>query len=64
MWHDLPEEVPGFLDGYQVTGPAAEKQVRGYTVRSKVVASDAGEAAARRKAIAKVVGRGSNIVNP
>lgn len=53
----LPEEVPGFLDGYQVTGPVTERQVKGYTVRSKVVASDAAEAAARRKAIAKVVGR-------
>lgn len=53
----LPEDVPGYLDGFIVSMPRAEKVVKGYTVRSKVKASDPGEALARRKAIAKVVGK-------
>lgn len=53
----LPEDVPGFLDGFPFDQPLSDRQVRGYTVRSKVKESDPVEALARRRAIAKVVGR-------
>lgn len=53
----LPEDVPGFLDGYQDHGARPEKTVRGYTVRSKVKETAPDEALARRRAVAEVVAR-------
>lgn len=53
----LPEDLPGFLDGYPVAHAPAERVVKGYTVRSRVKDIDPTEALARRKAIAQVVAR-------
>jgi hypothetical protein len=53
----LPEDVPGFLDGYNVAEAPRERTVKGYTVRSRVKEADAAEAMARRKAVAAVVAR-------
>ncbi|TDP60640.1 type IV secretory system conjugative DNA transfer family protein [Roseateles toxinivorans] len=56
----LPEDVPGFLDGYPVARQTTERTVKGYTVRSKVKDSDPIEALARRNAVAKVVAKAMN----
>jgi len=53
----LPEDVPGFLDGYPIAQAPTERTVKGYTVRSRVKETDPTEALARRKAIAQVVAR-------
>lgn len=53
----LPEDLPGFLDGYPMTQEPKEKTVKGYTVRSRMKEADPGEAMARRRAIAAVVAR-------
>nr|WP_316642641.1 hypothetical protein [uncultured Roseateles sp.] len=53
----LPEDMPGFLDGYPLARPTTERTVKGYTVRSKVKDSDPIEALARRNAVAKVVAK-------
>jgi len=53
----LPEDLPGFLDGYPISQAPAERTVKGYTVRSRVKETDPTEALARRKAIAQVVAR-------
>ncbi|AYQ27629.1 MULTISPECIES: type IV secretory system conjugative DNA transfer family protein [unclassified Polaromonas] len=53
----LPEDLPGFLDGYPMAQVQKEKTVKGYTVRSRIKEADLGEALARRRAIAAVVAR-------
>ncbi len=53
----LPEDLPGFLDGYPLLEAPKEKTVKGYTVRTRVKEADPGEAIARRRAIAQVVAR-------
>lgn len=53
----LPEDVPGFLDGYPQVHAPQEKTVKGYTVRSRVARVEPHEAQARRRAIAAVVAR-------
>lgn len=53
----LPEDLPGFLDGYPQALPPKEKTVKGYTVRSRVTQADPTETLARRRAIAAVVAR-------
>jgi hypothetical protein len=53
----LPEDLPGFLDGYQPAQAPTERTVKGYTVRSRVKETSPEEALARRKAIAQVVAR-------
>jgi len=53
----LPEDLPGFLDGYPISQAPTERTVKGYTVRSRVKEVDPAEAAARRRAIAQVVAR-------
>lgn len=53
----LPEDLPGFLDGYPMTQEPKEKMVKGYTVRSRMKEADPSEAMARRRAIAAVVAR-------
>lgn len=53
----LPEDLPGFLDGYPMVEAPKEKMVKGYTVRSRVREAVPQEAMARRRAIAAVVAR-------
>ena len=53
----LPEDLPGFLDGYPMAQEPKEKTVKGYTVRSRMTEADPNEATARRRAIAAVVAR-------
>lgn len=60
----LPEDLPGFLDGYQPTQAPTERTVKGYTVRSRVKETSPEEALARRKAIAQVVARSMQGGNP
>lgn len=57
----LPEDLPGFLDGYPVAQEPTERTVKGYTVRSRVKEIDPTEALARRKAIAQVVARSMQV---
>lgn len=53
----LPEDLPGFLDGYPISQERKEKTVKGYTVRTRVRDAQPSDALARRKAIAAVVAR-------
>lgn len=53
----LPEDLPGLLDAYPHIHTPKGKTVKGYTVRTRIVDSEKGEAIARRKAIAAVVAR-------
>ncbi len=53
----LPEDLPGFLDGYPQVLPPKEKTVKGYTVRSRVAQVDPSDTLARRRAIAAVVAK-------
>lgn len=53
----LPEDLPGFLDGYPLVDAPKEKVVKGYTVRSRAAVVNPTEAVARRRAIASVVAR-------
>lgn len=53
----LPEDLPGFLDGYPLTKIPKERTVKGYTVRSRIHEAEPNEAIARRRAIAGVVAR-------
>lgn len=50
-----PEELPTFFDALAVHTPAAPSIVKGYKVRSKVVASSPDEAIARRRAVAQII---------
>lgn len=51
----LPDELPAFFDALTMREPVKHSIVKGYKVRSKVLASSPDEAIARRKAVAMVL---------
>ncbi|MDB5870651.1 MAG: hypothetical protein JWQ07_93 [Ramlibacter sp.] len=53
----LPEDLPGFLDGYPAASGTPTRTVKGYVVRSNAVHANPNEATARRRAIAAVVAK-------
>lgn len=57
----LPEDLPGFLDGYPQAQTPREKTVKGYTVRTRVTQADPTQTLARRRAIAAVVARSLDV---
>ena len=59
-----PGELPAFFDALAVHTPAAPSIVKGYKVRSKVVASSPDEAIARRRAVAHVVANSEAFAAP
>jgi hypothetical protein len=59
-----PEELPTFFDALAVHTPAAPSIVKGYKVRSKVVASTPDEAIARRRAVAHVIANSEAFAAP
>lgn len=59
-----PEELPTFFDALAVHTPAAPSIVKGYKVRSKVVASSPDEAIARRRAVAQIVANSEAFAAP
>jgi Helicase HerA, central domain len=59
-----PEELPTFFDALAVHTPAAPSIVKGYKVRSKVVASSPDEAIARRRAVAHVLANSEAFAAP
>ncbi len=59
-----PEELPTFFDALAIHTPAAPSIVKGYKVRSKVVASSPDEAIARRRAVAHVIANSEAFAAP
>jgi Helicase HerA, central domain len=59
-----PDELPTFFDALAVHTPAAPSIVKGYKVRSKVVASSPDEAIARRRAVAHVIANSEAFAAP
>jgi Helicase HerA, central domain len=59
-----PEELPTFFDALAVHTPTAPSIVKGYKVRSKVVASSPDEAIARRRAVAHVIANSEAFAAP
>jgi Helicase HerA, central domain len=54
-----PDDLPAFFDALAAHTPAAPTMVKGYKVRSKVLASTPDEAIARRRAVAQVIANSS-----
>jgi hypothetical protein len=54
-----PEELSSFFDSLAQHTPAAPSMVKGYKVKSKVLASSPEEAIARRRAVAQVIANSS-----